>query len=112
MTEALAYLHETIGIVHNDLKCSNILVFEFPDIGHSCCDGGECLGCSPCLALPARCGVLVKLADMGICANPAARRNKNFAGIRQFVPEVLNFDSSFTEKVHVTTDLRRFTHNT
>ncbi len=47
--------------------------------------------------------MLVKLADMGICANPAARRNKNFTMIRQYVPEVLNFDSSFTEKVGLST---------
>ena len=102
MTEGLHYLHHDVGIVHNDLKCSNILVFRFPEVGHCCSDGGEApLSCIHCLSNPSGCGVLIKLADLGICANPSARRNKTAIaiGLRQFVPEVLNFDSSFTEKV-------------
>ena len=49
---------------------------------------------------PSSYGVMVKLADMGICTNPAARRTRNFAGIRQLVPECLIFDANITEKVH------------
>ena len=55
---------------------------------------------SSCDVDPSNYGVLVKLADMGICANPAARRTKNFAGIRQLVPECLTFDANITEKVY------------
>ena len=43
----------------------------------------------------------MKVADMGICANPATQKTKNKQGIRQFVPECLNYNASLTNKVMV-----------
>lgn len=43
--------------------------------------------------------MLVKVADMGICANPATQKTKNKQGIRKFIPECLNFDATLTNKV-------------
>ena len=101
MTDALNYLHRPpIGVVHNDLKLSNVLVFRFPTVGHNC-HADSPHGCVPCLSDSSQCGVLVKLADMGISANPTAHRTRNRAGIHQFVPECLLFDSGLQEKVRI-----------
>ena len=43
----------------------------------------------------------MKVADMGICANPATQKTKNKQGIRQFVPECLNYNATLTNKVMV-----------
>ena len=85
-------------MVHNDLKLCNVLVFRFPEVGHRCHTVGP-HGCDPCLSREAACGVLVKLADLGISANPMAHRTRNLAGICQLVPECLLFDSGLQEKV-------------
>ena len=105
ITNALIYLHEKVGIVHRDLKLSNILVFRFPEPDHICYNGGEDVAQTCTLCFPseqASCGVLLKLTDMGICANPAAHRAKDNTGIRQFVPECLTSDTlaNLTEKVY------------
>jgi len=103
VTNALIYLHENVGIVHRDLKLSNILVFRFPKLDHACYDGRreEAQACTSCFLSEQNCGVLLKLTDMGICANPAAYRAKDNTGIRQFVPECITSDTvaSLTEKV-------------
>ena len=99
MTDALSYLHEAVKIIHNDLRCSNILVFQFPPADHVCLKEGDATGCAAWLSSSATCGVLVKVADMGICANPATQKTKNKQGIRRFVPECLNFDATLTNKV-------------
>ena len=99
MTGALSYLHDEVNIIHNDLRCSNILVFKFPPVGHKCLKGVVNSGCAPCLSNSEDCSVVVKVADMGICANPATQKTKNMQGIRQFIPECLNFDAGLTEKV-------------
>ena len=77
--------------MHRDLKNSNILVFKFPEVGHNCYEGEKHQGF----------GVLVKLTDMGICANPLAYKSKNLGGLRQFVPECVSSNTSIglTEKV-------------
>ena len=104
ITNALIYLHEEVGIVHRDLKLSNILVFHFPKLDHICYNGRKdvaqaCTSCFP--SEQASSGVLLKLTDMGICVNPAAHRAKDNTGIRQFVPECLTSDTlaNLTEKV-------------
>ena len=105
VTNALIYLHENVGIVHRDLKLSNVLVFRFPELDHACYDGkGEdAQTCTLCFPSEQNSGVLLKLTDMGICANPAGYRAKDNTGIRQFVPECITSDTlaSLTEKVHV-----------
>jgi hypothetical protein len=45
--------------------------------------------------------VLVKVADMGICANPATQKTKNKQGIRRFVPECLNYNATLTNKADI-----------
>lgn len=85
-------------MVHNDLKLCNVLVFRFPKEGHRCHINNP-HECVPCLFDPATCGVLVKLADLGISANPMAHRTRNLAGICQLVPECLLFDTGLQEKV-------------
>ena len=100
MTDALSYLHERVKIIHNDLRCSNILVFRFPPANHHCLTAGATSSCAECLSPgPEGGGVLVKVADMGICANPATQKTKNKQGIRQFVPECLNYNATLTNKV-------------
>ena len=65
VSSALVYLH-CKGIVHYDIKPGNILVFRFPQAGHSCFAAGSSLKCLACQ--PQDDGVLVKLADLGISA--------------------------------------------
>ena len=102
MTDALSYLHEKEKIIHNDLRCSNILVFQFPPINHNCLITGATSGCVESLPVGAKgSGVLVKVADMGICANPATQRTVNKQGIRRFVPECLNYNATLTKQVRV-----------
>ena len=43
--------------------------------------------------------MLVKVADMGICANPTTQKTKNKQGIRRYIPECLTFDATLTNKV-------------
>ena len=43
--------------------------------------------------------MLVKVTDMGICANPAAHNAKSSINIRQFVPEYVLHNVDLTEKV-------------
>ncbi len=91
VTSALAYLHNKIGIVHQDLRCSNVLVFQFPDLTHDCYRGSEFNDCR----------VYVKLTDMGISANPLVHRVGEANGFKLMVPECLltNTLSTLTEKV-------------
>lgn len=93
VSSALAYLHspKEVGIVHRDLRCSNVLVFKFPELGHSCYEGGKYLGCR----------VHIKVTDMGICANPLAHRAGTANGVQVYVPECLDFTAmaTLTEKV-------------
>ena len=105
VTDGLTYLHEAVKIIHNDLRCSNILVFQFPPADHLCLGSGVTSGCGPCLSSSGEtCGVLVKVADMGICANPTTQKTKNKQGIRRYIPECLNFDATLTNKVRSTTN--------
>jgi len=46
------------------------------------------------------CVVLVKITDMGICANPLGRKAGSLAGLRLLAPECLAGESNkLTEKV-------------
>ena len=99
VTDALSYLHDEANIIHNDLRCSNILVFKFSPIGHDCLKGTVNSGCALCFPDGGDCSVLVKVADMGICVNPATQKTKNMQGIRHLIPECLNFNAALTEKV-------------
>lgn len=101
MTDALCYLHQAVKIVHNDLRCSNILVFQFPPTNHLCLTEGATSGCGVALPRGSDMGVLVKVADMGICANQATQKTKNKQGIRQFVPECLTYNATLTSKVRL-----------
>ena len=66
MGKALHYLHQDRYIVHCDIKPSNILVFAFPEAGHSCINQYfDALGCRLCQTREESTGVLVKLADLG-----------------------------------------------
>lgn len=66
MGKALNYLHQDRYIVHCDIRPSNILVFAFPEAGHSCIgqyfDVSECRLCQ---SGEEATSVLVKLADLG-----------------------------------------------
>ena len=71
-----------------------------PPIGHVCLKDGVTSGCALCLSnTEEACRVLVKVADMGICANPATQKTINKQGIRRFIPECLNFVATLTNKV-------------
>ena len=97
VTDALEYLHEKQHLVHNDLRCSNILVFRFPDAGHTCHGMGtrSVFQCEACTLG----GVLVKLTDLGICVNPRAYRNK-MNQLQRFIPECAEDGDLFTDKVN------------
>ena len=97
----MAYLHHPpVGIVHNDLKLSNILVYRFPPLGHTCTHYPEDRGrCSVALPDVDECGVLVKLGDMGVCANPGSQRTNNLVGLKRYAPECIMFEAHLTEKV-------------
>ena len=44
-------------------------------------------------------GVLVKLADLGVCVNPRAYRKK-MSHLQRFVPECMEDGELFTDKVN------------
>ena len=100
VTNALTYLHRKVGIVHQDLRCSNILVFKFPCLGHCCYQRSKFAGCDVC----------VKVTDMGISANPLVHRAGEAAGIKLLVPECLtaNTVATLTEKVSTLVTLALF----
>ena len=87
-------------IIHNDLRLSNILVFGFPQANHLCLsDKSTTSVCEECQPSSGSCGVLVKVADMGISANLAIQKGKSKQGIRRFIPECLSFNANLTTEV-------------
>eukprot|EP00731_Ephydatia_muelleri_P024118 Em0016g389a len=104
VTDALEYLHEKQRLVHNDLRCSNILVFRFPDPGHACYDGKpqgfRCKDSIPNSSEGLPAGILVKLGDLGICVNPTAQRAKKDA-LRRVTPESVEYEGNLTDKVDI-----------
>lgn len=77
--------------MHQDLRCSNILVFKFPAPEHLCYREARF----------AECEVCVKVTDMGISANPLVHRAGENNGLKLMVPECLssNTMATLTEKV-------------
>ena len=101
MTDGLAYLHRPpVGIVHNDLKLSNILAYKFPPLGHTCCSDSLDRGrCEVALSDVEDCGVLVKLGDLGVSTNPGSHSTRSLVGLKRLTPECIMFKAHLTEKV-------------
>ena len=54
-------------------------------------------------------GVLVKLADLGVCVNPRAYRHK-MSHLQRFIPECVEDGDLFTDKVNKGCSLQRAVH--
>ena len=101
MSSALAYLHKK-SIVHFDIKPKNVLIFRYPQPGHSC---------SPKWTSPLydswhddSKGVLVKLADLGISVFRGPNGFQRKMTTPGYVaPEVLKYSGKelLTEKVTI-----------
>lgn len=89
-------------IAHYDIKPDNILVFQYPPVGHSCFkkDDNDFL-CTFCKADHTN-RVLVKLADLGIAAfvGPGGFRRRS-ATPAHTAPEAIKYGGkeALTEKV-------------